>query len=154
MEAVVVVVVCMDGPDRTVLVWSGDGQGSSGCSILLLLFGQCHPLANVPATEHGIWSLTLDQALASMLLNMEEVRCCIQDGPCTTGHLTLQGIEWMVTYVQLEFDMQTAKHFVDEDSTLLNQAADELMWMSTMDFMLELVAATQAAGTVGQIMLQ
>ena len=50
--------------------------------------------------------------------------------------------------------MQTAKHFVDEDGTLLNRAADELTWMSAADFTPELLAATRAAGTVGQIMLR
>ena len=60
----------------------------------------------------------------------------------------------MVTWVLLEFDVQTAKHFADEDGTLLNRAADELTWMSAVDFTPELVAAVRAAGTVGQIMLR
>ena len=93
MEAIVLVVVCVDGPDRTILVRSGDGHGPSSCGVPLPFFGQPCPLPNVPATEHGVWSSTLDQALAGTPLNTEEVRHLVQNSPRETGDLALQGVE-------------------------------------------------------------
>jgi hypothetical protein len=153
MEAIVLVVVCVDGSDRTVLVRSGDGHGPSSCGVPLPFFGQRCPMPNVPATEHGVWSSTLDQALAGAPFNTEEVRQLVQDSPRVTGDLVLQGVEWTVTYVRLEFGVKVAQYFVDSDDAPLGRVADELMWMSAADFTSEMRAAAREAGVAGHLML-
>ena len=116
MEAIVLVVVCVDGSGRTVLVRSGDGHGPSSCGVPLPFFGQRCPVPNVPATEHGIWSSTLDQALAGASFDTEEVRHLVQESPRVTGDMRIQGIGWTVTYVRLDFGVKEAQYFADTDT--------------------------------------